>query len=300
MDGLLWLGLFCVICLFLGFLREGQGLGFRWNQAQDFFQPRSGSLGEVTSSWVLSVCQAVRVSQVGCSPLPSGHRRLSFPPVAFLEGQRCGVLGGGGPEVGVCDSLSHASASVGDSHHSGLVHTTFHQGEGFGGEDSGSSPQGSSGACASDSGLLQPYVCRHQGIGGWRPIIDLSALNLSVDWTLFRMETAQTVFRSVRRNDWMVSIDLKDAYLQIPIHPASHRFLRFTAGGRTWQFRVLCFGLHGASSLHLSDGSCLRVPPSVGRPDASVSRRLADSGVFSGGSLLGEGPCSQLMSWELW
>ena len=82
--------------------------------------------------------------------------------------------------------------------------------------------------------------------GGWRPIIDLSTLNLNVDRTLFRMETSQTVLHAVRRNDWMVSIDLKDAYLQIPIHPASRRFLRFTAGGKTWQFRVLCFGLSTA------------------------------------------------------
>ena len=73
--------------------------------------------------------------------------------------------------------------------------------------------------------------------GGWRPIIDLSTLNLDVD---------QMVLRAVRRNDWMVSIDLKDVYLQIPIHPASRRYLRFTAGGKTWQFRVLCFGLSTA------------------------------------------------------
>ena len=79
--------------------------------------------------------------------------------------------------------------------------------------------------------------------GGCWTIIDLSTLNLNVDRTLFRMETSQTVLRSVWRNDWMVSIDVKDAYLQITIHPASRRYLGFTAGGRTWQFRVLCFGL---------------------------------------------------------
>ena len=82
--------------------------------------------------------------------------------------------------------------------------------------------------------------------GGWRPIIDLSNLNLSVDRTSFRKETSQTVLRTVRRNDWMVSIDLTDAYLQILIHPASRKHLRFTARGRTWQFRVLCFGLSTA------------------------------------------------------
>ena len=82
--------------------------------------------------------------------------------------------------------------------------------------------------------------------GGWRPIIDLSTLNLDVDRTPFRRETSQTVLRAVRRNDWMVSTDLNDVYLQIPIHPASRRYLRFTAGGKTWQFRVLCFSLSTA------------------------------------------------------
>ena len=49
--------------------------------------------------------------------------------------------------------------------------------------------------------------------GGWRPIIDLSTLNKSVVKTKFKLESVQSVLRSIRRNDWMVSIDLKDAYL---------------------------------------------------------------------------------------
>ena len=82
--------------------------------------------------------------------------------------------------------------------------------------------------------------------GGWGPIIDLSILNLSVIVSKFRMETTQSVLHSVQRNDWMVAIDLQDAYLQIPIHPQSRKFLRFTAGGRAWQFKILCFGLSTA------------------------------------------------------
>ena len=79
--------------------------------------------------------------------------------------------------------------------------------------------------------------------GGWRPIIDLSTLNNFVVKTPFRKETTQSVLRSFQRNDWMVSVDLKDAYLQVPIHPSSRRLLQFVVGGRTWQFQVLCFGL---------------------------------------------------------
>ena len=44
----------------------------------------------------------------------------------------------------------------------------------------------------------------------------------------------------------MVSLDLKEAYLQVPVHPDSRKFLRFVAFDRTYQFRALCFGLSTA------------------------------------------------------
>ena len=44
----------------------------------------------------------------------------------------------------------------------------------------------------------------------------------------------------------MVSLDLKDAYLQVPMHPESCKFLRFVACGKVYQFKVLCFGLSTA------------------------------------------------------
>ena len=78
--------------------------------------------------------------------------------------------------------------------------------------------------------------------GAWRPIIDLSTLNTYIASQRFHMETTQSV-RSIRQGDWMISLDLQDAYLQVPIHPESRRYLRFTMGGVPYQFRVLCFGL---------------------------------------------------------
>ena len=82
--------------------------------------------------------------------------------------------------------------------------------------------------------------------GSWRPVIDLSLLNLKVLKTPFKMETLQSVLLSVRRGDWMVSINLKDAYLQVPMHPESRKYLRFMAFGKVCQFKVLCFGLSTA------------------------------------------------------
>ena len=82
--------------------------------------------------------------------------------------------------------------------------------------------------------------------GSSRPVIDLSTLNLFVDVAHFRMETIQSVLLSVRQGDWMASIDLKDAYLQVPVHPDFRHFLRFVAQGQVYQFSALCFGLSTA------------------------------------------------------
>ncbi|XP_066962237.1 uncharacterized protein [Macrobrachium rosenbergii] len=79
--------------------------------------------------------------------------------------------------------------------------------------------------------------------GSWRPIIDLSGLNKFVTSTKFLMETSQSVLRSVRREEWMIAVGLKDAYLQFPIHQESWKFLRFSGPTGTFQFKVLCFGL---------------------------------------------------------
>ena len=82
--------------------------------------------------------------------------------------------------------------------------------------------------------------------GAWRLVIDLSLLNLRVQKTSFKMETLQSVLLSEHAGGWMVSLDLKDAYLQVPMHPGSRKFLRFVACGKVYQFKVLCFGLSTA------------------------------------------------------
>ena len=82
--------------------------------------------------------------------------------------------------------------------------------------------------------------------GGWRPVIDLSCLNRSVRVSHFHMETQQSVLQSLRPGDWMASLDLKDACLQVPVHPESRCYLRFCVGEEVWQFHALCFGLSTA------------------------------------------------------
>ena len=82
--------------------------------------------------------------------------------------------------------------------------------------------------------------------GSWCPVIDLSHLNEFVLQIPFKMETVTSVLLYVRAGDFLASIDLKDAYFQIPVHQSSKKLLRFLSGGQVYQFKALCFGLSTA------------------------------------------------------
>ena len=77
----------------------------------------------------------------------------------------------------------------------------------------------------------------------------------------------------------MASIDLKEAYLQVPVHPASRHFLRFVFRDQVYQGlsvqSSLLWPLHGSAGLHQGHGSCFRNSPFYGDPYETVSRRLA-------------------------
>ncbi|XDV16809.1 hypothetical protein PO909_016345 [Leuciscus waleckii] len=49
--------------------------------------------------------------------------------------------------------------------------------------------------------------------------------------------------RTIQSEDWFVTIDLKDAYFHVSIHPHHRKFLRFAFGGKAYQYWVLPFGL---------------------------------------------------------
>ena len=57
------------------------------------------------------------------------------------------------------------------------------------------------------------------------------------------METVKSVRQSIMANDWAVSIDLTDAYLHVPIHPISRKYLRFIYDHQVFQFMAIPFGM---------------------------------------------------------
>ncbi|KAK3886844.1 hypothetical protein Pcinc_009030 [Petrolisthes cinctipes] len=70
----------------------------------------------------------------------------------------------------------------------------------------------------------------------------------------------------LRKGDWLASLDLKDAYWHVPIHPRFRRFLAFQVGTETFQFTRLPFGLSLAPRVFTK---LVRV----------VASRLAEAGV---------------------
>ena len=77
-----------------------------------------------------------------------------------------------------------------------------------------------------------------------RLVLDVSRLNRFVTPFRFTMTTVAQVRRTLTSGCFMASIDMKDAYWHVPIHRRYRPFLAFSAGGNSYQFRVLPFGLN--------------------------------------------------------
>ena len=70
--------------------------------------------------------------------------------------------------------------------------------------------------------------------GGYRPVVNLKALNKFIAEEHFKMESFHMVKDLVKPHDWLAKIDLKDAYFLVPMDPNHYQFL---------QFQCLPFGL---------------------------------------------------------
>ena len=83
--------------------------------------------------------------------------------------------------------------------------------------------------------------------GTYRPILHVADLNVHIPCPFFKMETVQSVRAAVCSQDWTCFIDLQDAYLHVPIHPASYSYLRLAVSPtEVYYFRTLPFGSNTA------------------------------------------------------
>ena len=74
-------------------------------------------------------------------------------------------------------------------------------------------------------GYYSTYFLVPKSDGGLRPILNLY-FNLNVSKTSFKMQTLRSIM-VVMQQQWMASVDLKDAYFHVPVVAVHHLFLRF-------------------------------------------------------------------------
>ena len=82
--------------------------------------------------------------------------------------------------------------------------------------------------------------------GSFRPIINLKKLNLFLDVPSFKMGTLFSIIADLHPREWITKIDVKDAYHHILVHVNILKYFRFAIAGKTYQFRMLPFGLSTA------------------------------------------------------
>ena len=82
--------------------------------------------------------------------------------------------------------------------------------------------------------------------GGNRPVVNLKPLNQFLVYEHFKMEGIHMLRDLLRRNDYLVKIDLKDAYLTVPLWKGHQKYLRFLWKGTMLEFACLPFGLASA------------------------------------------------------
>ena len=82
--------------------------------------------------------------------------------------------------------------------------------------------------------------------GKWRPVLNLKSLNQYISKVHFKLKDIRSLKDILHQGDFMAKLDLKKAYLSVPMAYQSRRFLKLRWKDRLHQFTCLPFGLSSA------------------------------------------------------
>lgn len=97
-----------------------------------------------------------------------------------------------------------------------------------------------------DGDFLSSIFLVPKANGENRFILNLKKLNKFINPPHFKMEDLRTAVKLVSLNSYLASVDLKDAYFLVPIHPHYKKYLRFLFLDVCYEFNCLPFGLNTA------------------------------------------------------
>ena len=105
----------------------------------------------------------------------------------------------------------------------------------------------------------------------WRPILDLSNLNLFLKVEKFKMETPETIRTSLKQGEWVTSVDFKDAYFHIPIQEIS----KISCPGPDLSIQgTALWSVHSAHGVHCVSKGSETDGHTKGYKDPPIPRRL--------------------------
>lgn len=94
--------------------------------------------------------------------------------------------------------------------------------------------------------FLSPYFLRQKPDGTCRFILNLRNLNIFIKAEHFKIEDIRTALNLLDKGDYMIRLDLKDAFLLVPVDSNNKKYLRFKYKNKHYQFNALPFGLSSA------------------------------------------------------
>jgi hypothetical protein len=100
------------------------------------------------------------------------------------------------------------------------------------------------------NGVYSTFFLTSKKSGGVRAILNLKPLNQYIKYKRFRMESLRSIISQLKQGQLAFSIDLKDAYLHVPVRKAHHHYLRFALNQEDhYQYEVVCFGINAGPRL---------------------------------------------------
>ena len=91
--------------------------------------------------------------------------------------------------------------------------------------------------------FISPIFLREKKDGSHRMILNLKALNKSIVYHHFKMDTLGSVIKLMRPNCFVATIDLKDAYYSVPVSEKHQKYLKFHWKGNFYKFTCFPNGL---------------------------------------------------------
>ena len=127
--------------------------------------------------------------------------------------------------------------------------------------------------------FMSSIFTREKRDGSYRMILNLKQLNKHIEYEHFKMESLQSVLNIIRPNCWMASVDLKDAFYTVPIHPDHQKPLKFKWQEHCYAFRGMPNGYSEAMRVFTK---LLKPPFSILRSHGYLSVVFVDDSYLQG------------------